>query len=324
VGPTLKLLDGNSNLVTVEWKSNYSSHKTLGCYLEQRGNLLGMKQHLRSKIAKFHHVLVSSALNRPEAWTFYFAIYLPSIGYPLPLCHFSKKELNLLHRKVMSEMIAQCGFCLKKCKTEIIYGPADLGGTCFSAIHMASKAQDKFYSFSNTGRVLVKQDCLLGSPSLGPSFRSVLANPSSRTIPLPYPTRKHAGLLRSASQIEVNNCFVLPQQREHDSYIMDLVLASGHFKPTELDQINYCHLFLQPLTVSNLMLVLADGVHLDPHMHIGKLASTSSITTLHRINQAQPNAGPLQLWHCTNLLWATPQLRLIQPLGRWLQPSPQL
>jgi hypothetical protein len=86
--------------------------------------------HLCAKMASFHQVLVSSAFNRREAWTFYFAIYLPSIGYSLPLCHFTKSELDLLHRKVMSEMIAHCGFC-RKTKLEIVYGPADLGGACF-------------------------------------------------------------------------------------------------------------------------------------------------------------------------------------------------
>jgi hypothetical protein len=81
-----------------------------------------MKTRFRSKMAEFHRVLVSSTLNRGEAWTFYFAIYLPSIGYLLPLCHFTKKELDNLHRKVMSKMIARCGFC-RKTKQEIVYGP---------------------------------------------------------------------------------------------------------------------------------------------------------------------------------------------------------
>jgi hypothetical protein len=130
VSPALKLLDGKGNIATVQWKANYSSHKTLGCHIKQRGNLSGMKQHLRLKMAKFHRVLVSSVLNHQEAWTFYFAIYIPSIGYLLPLCHFSKPELDWLHHKVKSEMIARCGFC-GKTKHEIIYRLADLGGACF-------------------------------------------------------------------------------------------------------------------------------------------------------------------------------------------------
>jgi hypothetical protein len=130
VGPELKLLDGKGNRVAIQWKSNYTAHKTLGCFVEPRGNQSGSRKHLKAKMSEFHRVLVSSALNRRKAWTFYFAIYLPSIGYALPLCHFRKEELDLLHRKVMGEMIARCGYC-RKTKQEIIYGPASLGGSCF-------------------------------------------------------------------------------------------------------------------------------------------------------------------------------------------------
>jgi hypothetical protein len=63
VGLALKLLDGNSNLVNVKWKSNYSFHKTLGFYVGPCGNQEGTKQHLRKKMAKFHWILVSSSLN---------------------------------------------------------------------------------------------------------------------------------------------------------------------------------------------------------------------------------------------------------------------
>jgi hypothetical protein len=114
----------------VKWKSNYSSHKTLGCHVQPYGNQEGTKQHLHQNLAKFHRILVSSSLNRREAWTFNFAIYLPSIGYPLPLYHFSKQELETLHQKVTSKMIARCGYC-QKTKQEIIYGPPDLAGKCF-------------------------------------------------------------------------------------------------------------------------------------------------------------------------------------------------
>jgi hypothetical protein len=60
------------------------------------------------------------------------------------------------------------------------------------------------------------------------------------------------------AQIEVDNSFALPLQREHDSYIMDAVLESGQFMPIEIDQINYCCLFLQAVMVSDL--TLADGM----------------------------------------------------------------
>lgn len=61
------------NYVTIKSKSNYSSHEPLSCFIKPRGNLSGMKRHLSSKMAEFHQVLVSTALNR----NFVFC-YLPS------------------------------------------------------------------------------------------------------------------------------------------------------------------------------------------------------------------------------------------------------
>jgi hypothetical protein len=34
VGTARKLLDGNGHNVAIKWKSNYSVHKTLGCYIK--------------------------------------------------------------------------------------------------------------------------------------------------------------------------------------------------------------------------------------------------------------------------------------------------
>jgi hypothetical protein len=137
-----------------------------------------MKQHLKTKMAEFHRVLVSSALNRSKAWTFHFAIYLPSIGYPLPICHFSKSELDLLHKKVMGEMIARCGYC-RRTKWEIIYGPASLEGACFR--HP--------YGKQGTGQILF----LHASPYPGLSSKQELENQYSSRPRHHYLTSKHAG-----------------------------------------------------------------------------------------------------------------------------------
>ena len=327
VGPALKLLDGNGNSVTIESKSNYSSHKTLGCFIEPRGNLSGMKEHLRSKMTEFHRVLVSSALTRREAWTFYFAIYLPSTGYPLPLCHFKKSELDTLHRKVMSEMIARCGFC-RKTKHEIIYGPADLAGACFRHPY-AEQGTGQVLFFLKYWRSLGQAGALARIALSWTQYQVGTGKPilEDCTTPLPHMEACWLASLRLflgeiGGEIRVDNSFLLAPQREYDPYIMDLVLQSEQFQPSEIEQINYCRLFLQSVTVSDIS--LADGIRLDPHMRIGKPNSTSSTTTLHRINQIRPDDKAWRLWQRANLLWADPHQRLHQQLGRWLYPPPQL
>jgi hypothetical protein len=137
VGPALKLLDGKGKTVTVKWKSTTHHIKHWDVISNQpRGNLSSMKEDLCAKMAEFHRVLDSSALNCREAWTLYFAVYLPSIGYPLLLCRFSrfnKSELDNLHHKVLGKMIAQ----------DYLWS-GDLGGTCFRHL----------YGEQGTGQVL--------------------------------------------------------------------------------------------------------------------------------------------------------------------------
>ena len=327
VGPALKLRDGKGSTVTIESKSNYSSHKTLGCHLEPRGNLSGMKKHLCSKMAEFHRVLISSALNQQESWTFYFAIYLPSVGYPLPLCHFTKKELDALHRKVMSEMIARCGFC-RKTKHEIIYGPADLGGACFRHPY-AEQGIGQILLFLKHWRSTGQPSSLARVALSWAQFQSGTEQPilEECTTPLPHLEACWFISMRTFLQsidgrIEVDNPFVLPPQREHDVYLMDAVMQSKYFTPPEIIQINYCRLYLQAITLSDI--TKADGKRLDPHMLIGRPSAESSTTRLHHTNQGRPDEPAWRLWYRANRLWGDKDQRLKQPLGRWLQPARKL
>ncbi len=320
VGPALKLLDGQGNNVTVESKSNYSSHKTLGCHVEPRGNMGGMKKHLKNKMAEFHRVLVSSALTRREAWTFYFAIYLPSIGYPLPLCNFTKPELDNLHKKVMGEMIGRCGFC-RKTKQEIIYGPASLAGACFHHPYGEQGTGQtmfflKYWRSGGHAGTLVRIALSWAQLQAGTSQPILL----DCTTSLPHLESCWLASLREFlaecnGTIEVDNAYVLPLQREHDVYLMDLVLASCQFSDEEICTINYCRLYLQALTLSDIS--LADGVRLDPYLLRGHNSPKASCTTHHKVNQARPNEASWRIWERANYLWTTKGHRLRQPLGRW-------
>jgi hypothetical protein len=94
----------------IRFKSAHCSHKTLGHYKEPSGNQTRQYQVLIKKSNDAGIFVQCSALNRKEAWTYYFAIYLPSIGYPLPNCHFSLKQLHTIQAKRMRAIFAKCGF----------------------------------------------------------------------------------------------------------------------------------------------------------------------------------------------------------------------
>ena len=73
------------------------------------------------------------------------------------------------------------------------------------------------------------------------------------------------GFLKSIrARIELEEDYVPPTQRKRDSYIMDYVTKSPKFKDWEVRLINYCRLYLQCTTVSDI--TSADGIYIDVGM----------------------------------------------------------
>jgi hypothetical protein len=102
---------------------------------------------------------------------------------------------------------------------------------------------------------------------------------------------------------------------------MDLVLASNHFTSKEICTINYCRMFLQVVTISDLC--LADGVSIDPAFLSGTPAPTSSTSKWLHINQGRPSEPCWQLWRHACSLWSHKN-QLHFPLGTWLLPGDRL
>ena len=86
------------NLV-INRKSPFTDHETLGCFKSPSGNQTQQLLALREKSNKHLKIVLSRPLQRQEAWTYYFAIYLPSIGYCLPVSHFTENALINLQYK---------------------------------------------------------------------------------------------------------------------------------------------------------------------------------------------------------------------------------
>jgi hypothetical protein len=110
--------------------SAQSAHKTLGHYKDPVGSQQEQFQVLLEKSNRAADFVARSPLNREEAWTYYFAIYLPSVGYPLANCYFTSAQLDKIQTKFMANIFAKCGFN-RNTKRAILFGPAHLGVLIF-------------------------------------------------------------------------------------------------------------------------------------------------------------------------------------------------
>jgi hypothetical protein len=223
----------------------------------------------------------------------------------------------------MSGMIAKCGYN-RNTKRAIIYGPAHLGGANFRSL----------YSVQGVGQLLSfikywRSPCQAGKllriavawlqHTLGTS-RSFLQDTSTR---LPHMEAKWLKSLRDylkhvKGNIEVDQKYIPPLERIHDCYIMDAIIDSHQFNNKEIQRLNYCRLYLQAVTLSDL--AQASGTHLDMAMLRGCPDQCSSVSRWHHVTQGRPDDKQWQLWRRANRIWSEEDGALKQPLKRWIVP----
>jgi len=302
--------------------SAHTAHKTLGHYKDPAGNQSHQHRELIAKCNKAADFVATSPISRSEAWTYYFAIFLPSVGYPLASCHFSERKLEKVQRRAMSNIIAKCGYN-RHTKREVIYGPAMYGGANFRTL----------YSIQSTGQVTAflkywRSPCQAGQLlrhatawtqyALGTSVSFL----TDVTTALPHMEAKWLASLRQylatvSGRIELDHTYIPRLERINDRHIMDLVLQSHRFTPKEIRMINYCRLYLQAVTISDV--TTATGRDLDLTMLQGMRSRLSSKTKWHHFNQSKPSTKAWKLWRRANGLWSRDNGTLTEPLREWLQ-----
>eukprot|EP00957_Ditylum_brightwellii_P111903 8533817-Ditylum_brightwellii.AAC.1 len=95
---------------------------------------------------------------------------------------------------------------------------------------------------------------------------------------------------------------------------MPQTIKSQQFKDQEIQQINYCHLYLNTTALADIM--DARGNFLDPRVYHGQLSILSSKANSMRVKQAKSGVVIWQLWRKAMAIWADGEI-LQKPLGPW-------
>ena len=305
----------------------HTAHKTLGHYKEPAGTQTEQYRQLHNKSNDITHFLWSSPVSRAETLMFYNACYLPSICYPLTCSHFTRQQLDTIQRRAMAIIIARSGYN-RNTKKAVLYGPIEFGGARFHHLYDKQGIQQVEYFIrhwreqTEVGKML-KCTIAWAQLNVGVSY-SILANPAST---LPHFESKWLKSIRTYldsihASIELDNPCVPQIQRRGDSYIMDHVLESRQFSPMEIRHINYCRLYLQAITVSDL--AVTNGERLDNSKYRGVPSLQSSRTTWLEVHQEKPSEKAWRTWRRANLLWSHQDGRLKVPLQEWLHETTRL
>jgi hypothetical protein len=304
----------------LKYLSPYKAHKTLGHYKEPAGIQKEQYRQLKRKSDGSIEFMRNCSLTREEAWTFYYACYLPSIGYPLANSYFTEAQLTNIQRKAMAVIYAKCGYN-RNTKREILFGPLELGGANFRHLYdQQGIGQIQFFLFhwrsqTQAGRLLRcavawAQYCAGISTPILENVQVELVHLESRWL---SSLRKYLSHIKAGIQVDKNG--VAPLEREHDTYIMDHILASKQFTPKEIRQLNYCRMVLGALTIADL--ATTKGDRLDNAKLHGECSLLSVETKLIRAHQERPNKTVWKLGKKANSLWSQNDGTLRQPLGKW-------
>ena len=317
-----------NNKITVKRLRPNEAHKTLGHHKEPSGDQKEQERAIKNKSDTLGDQAIRSGMTRRDAWVYYFAIYLPSITFPLANSFLSKKKLHQLTHPATKKIAAKCGFA-RTTLSAVLYGPATMGGAAFRRAYIEQGIgqlqlfirhwRNKASQVGRLSRVAVhwiQYHCGTSRPFL-----------QDVTTKLPHsPSRWHFSM-RSFLQhmgwsLELEDSGVPTLQRQHDEHIMDIVLRSGKYTTGTIKTINQCRLYLQAATLADI--ANPAGTWLDKDMLVGHPKGESSIAAGVRINQERPTDGAWKIWQGATRLWTNKHGKLDKPLGRWTVPMHQM
>lgn len=240
----------------MNYLSPNTAHKTLGYFTEPAGVQKVQFEKLLEKSDGITSFLWKTPLNRIEAWTYYTSCYLPSVCYPLTGSFLSQPQLDKIQRKAMSIIIPRCGYD-RTTHRAIIYGPSIWEEHAF-VISMSSKVYNKQCIFFNSGDLTLEWDASLNASLHGYScqWRFSYPVPEYPSRPLPRMESLWIASMRqflaiTNTAIQLDDTCIPPLLREHDAYIMDMILNCNHDTRTEIRKLNYCCLHADIVLLSD-------------------------------------------------------------------------
>jgi hypothetical protein len=298
IGPSVTIQVGDrSRSETVPFRSAYESYKTLGYYKSPCGSQAKQCSVLQLKCNNPARIVSTSAMTRSEAWTYYFSMYLTSPGYPLPLSHFSASELYALETKSLPAMNAKCSFN-RNTSRKVLYG----GFRPFATEQGIGQIQYLMKHWTSTLDIGRAQRIAVSWAQMHTGIGWSIFLDVETTLPHfqeSHWLRSMRSFLKSIQgSICLDHLYVPSLQRTHDSHIMDHVLSSGQFRPIEVRAINYCRLYLQAVTVSDI--TNATGTRLFHGVTRGSVTDILSTTKWHLTYQAKPDTASWKLWKKAN------------------------
>ena len=273
-------------------------------------------------------LLATSTCKHNNAWIYYFSVFLQSVGYGLPICHFSPSQLENIQKPMTPVILSKLGICqntsCKLCFLSSYYGGLDLrdlyveqgiGQLQFIIRHLCSPGMVGSLLFTVLGWFQY---------NAGVSY-CIMTNPSPH---LPHLEGRWLlsvrDFLRSIhGSLQFTDAQIQPPQRLRDSYLMDIALGAQFSKPA-LRGINLCRMFFNATTISDI--TNASGTMLAPGIQYGTLHLYQSKPIGPKVKQPSPDPRSWSHWRKLLRLFSSLDGTLYANscLGHWTVSGPTL
>jgi hypothetical protein len=254
--------NNNPTKTPLKQLSAMATHKTLGVPKAPAGQEDAATSSLDSKNRTHARTVATSPFDRKDTWSYYHAIYLPSITYTFPSSSLPIKQCDKMQRQIKKAVLPKYGFN-RNTPNAVVYGHSDYAG-----IEMRTLSVERGIAQLYSLITCLRAD---GIPHqlavIAISWAQLLAGTSwsifeDTTTPLPHlhpmkwlpSIRDFLGSIQS--RLELEETFIPKLQREGDCFLMDHATADK-FTPTEIALINACRLFKGVTLLSDS--VTADG-----------------------------------------------------------------
>jgi hypothetical protein len=266
--------------------------------------------------------LATSPVTRVQALLFYWAIYVATIQYSLPQCFFAPQALHKAQSKSIPLILAKSGY-MRTTLYSILFGPRKFGGGGFIRWYVI-QGEAQILLFLKHWRCDKVAGRLLHVAVAWVQYQSGLDTLIVNDVPLPYLEARwipspHSFLAYIDAKLVLDNTYITPIQRQHHEYLMRRIIDTGIFLASDLHIINCCRLYLNVITVSDLL--TACGLFMDCQvlLHESPLSSNSNY---HCAVQSKPKNW--DMWDRAMSIWFTDTGVLWLPLGPWLYPGDRL
>jgi hypothetical protein len=298
-GKPILISDRNQTVLTLKHLLAYAPFKTLGTYQAATHGQKKQFEVLQEKALSLCQTLALSHCSANAAWLFYSSILMKLIGYLLSVSRLTCSKLRTLQGPMVSITLNRMHYS-KRTARVLVYGPRYYGGLELDTLQLVQGA----------GKIilLIRHLQTLGQPHelllivldriqyiAGLGFHILEDTKSS----LPHlegiwlPTaRDYLGQI--SGSIKIAGLHIQPLERHGDKYLMEMAMVIPGLSPGHIKVINYCQLFLQVLTISNIC--NAEGTQLVAGTSQGNRNRDQSYSILEVPLQEQPNAVSWGIW----------------------------